>query len=58
LNGFVVDVAQGPEKGASVVSSEHFIPKHVSSLQQIQAFLMSLTNSEVDGRILVKRNGT
>ena len=53
-----MNVAQGPEKGASVVSGEQFIPKHVSSLQQIQAFLMSLTNSEVDGRILVKRNGT
>jgi chromosome transmission fidelity protein 1 len=51
LNGFVVDFTE------SVGSGEQFVPKHVSALQQVQAFLMSLTNSQVDGRILVKRNG-
>lgn len=52
LNGFVVDFVKQPEK-----VGDQFIPKHVSALQQVQAFLMSLTNSQVDGRILVKRNG-
>lgn len=54
LNGFVVDQASERLK---VGDGEQFVPKHVSALQQVQAFLMSLTNSQVDGRILVKRNG-
>jgi chromosome transmission fidelity protein 1 len=54
LNGFVVDLASDPDK---TIGGDKFVPKHVSALQQVQAFLMSLTNSQVDGRILIKRNG-
>lgn len=71
LNGFVLKeeekkAKRGSSSGvASTVDGnekddgeeETFRPKHVSSLQQVQAFFMSLMNSNVDGRVFVFGGG-
>ena len=40
-----------------VVDNEEWVPKHVSALQQVQQFLVTLSQPGADGRVMVTWGG-
>ncbi|KAI9090937.1 helicase C-terminal domain-containing protein, partial [Phlyctochytrium arcticum] len=57
LQGFVEKNAQTKKKADQSTDEQEFTPKHVSAIRFVESFVMSMTNADLEGRVMVDYAG-